>query len=124
MQHYLHIGGDKDSLSYPAQDGAETVQWQLGVTDKETYNRSTLSVGGVSITIYIHESLTSQQALNKLAEHYKAWCDNRPGAPVVQRNGESGPKRGIGHKARHQQPLSPLATTNKKPWRRTPAFLL
>jgi len=79
MQHYLHIGGDKDSLSYPAQDGAETVKWQLGVTDKETYNSSTLSVGGVSITIYIHESLTPQRALNKLVEHYKAWAVNQPG---------------------------------------------
>ena len=79
MQHYLHIGGDKDSLSYPAPDGAESVQWQLGVTDKETYNRSTLSVGDVSITIYIHESLTPQQALNKLVEHYCAWCVNMPG---------------------------------------------
>jgi len=79
MKHYLHIGGDKDSLSFPAADGAETVQWQLGVTGKESYNRSTLSVGDVSVTIYIHESLTPQQALNRLVEHYKAWSVNQPG---------------------------------------------
>jgi hypothetical protein len=47
--------------------------------DKETYTRSTLSVGDVSITIYIHESLTPEQALNRLVEHYKAWCVNMPG---------------------------------------------
>jgi hypothetical protein len=79
MQHYLHIGGDKDSLSFPAPDDAESLQWQLGLTDKETYNRSTLSVSDVSITIYIHESLTPEQALNRLVEHYKAWCVNMPG---------------------------------------------
>jgi hypothetical protein len=79
MQHYLHIGGDKDSLSFPAPDDAESLQWRLGLTGKEMYNRSTLSVGDVSITIYIHESLTPQQALKKLVEHYKAWAVNQPG---------------------------------------------
>jgi hypothetical protein len=79
MQHYLHIGGDKDSLSFPVPDGAETVQWPVGVTDKETYNRSTLSVRDVSITIYIHESLTPEQALYRVVEHYKAWAVNMPG---------------------------------------------
>jgi hypothetical protein len=79
MQHYLHIGGDKDSLSSPAPDDAESLQWQPGLTGKETYVRSTLSVGDVSITIYIHESLTPEQALNKLVEHYKAGAVNMPG---------------------------------------------
>jgi len=37
MQHYLHIGGDKDSLSFPASDDAKSMQWQKGLTDKETY---------------------------------------------------------------------------------------
>jgi len=79
MQYYLHIGGDKDSLSFPAPDDAESLQWQLGLTDKETYHRSTLSVGDVSVTIYIHESMTPQQALTKLVEHYIAWAVNMPG---------------------------------------------
>jgi len=78
MQYYLHIGG-KDSLSFPAPDDPESMQWLLGLTDKETYNRSTLSVGDVSITIYLHESLTPEQALNRLVEHYKAWAVNQPG---------------------------------------------
>jgi hypothetical protein len=34
MQHCLRIGGDKDSLSFPAPDDAESVQWRLGLTDK------------------------------------------------------------------------------------------
>jgi len=79
MRHCLHIGGGKDSLSYPAAEDAETLTWLVGVTGKETYNRSTLSVGDVSVTIYIHESLTQEQALSRLVEHYKAWCVNRPG---------------------------------------------
>jgi hypothetical protein len=79
MQHYLHIGGDKDSLSFPAPGDAESLQWQLGLTGKETYNRPTLAVGDVSVTIYIHESLTPEQALNRLIEHYKAWAVNMPG---------------------------------------------
>jgi hypothetical protein len=79
MQHNLHIGGGKDSLSFPAPDDAESLQWQLGLTGRETYHRSTFAVGDVSITIYIHESLTPEQALNKLVEHYKAWAVNMPG---------------------------------------------
>jgi hypothetical protein len=43
------------------------------------YIRETLALGDVSITAYIHESLTPEQALNLLVEHYKAWCVNRPG---------------------------------------------
>jgi hypothetical protein len=79
MQYYLYIGGGKDSLSFPAPDDAESLQWQLGLTGNETYNRSTLSVGDVSITVYIHESMTPEQALNKLVESYKAWAVNMPG---------------------------------------------
>ena len=56
MQSYLHIGGGKDGLSFPATDDAETLEWQVGVTDKELYNRSTLAVGDAVVTIYIHES--------------------------------------------------------------------
>jgi len=55
------------------------LQWQLGLTGKETYNRSTLSVGAVSITVYLHESLTPEQALSRLVKHYKAWAVNQPG---------------------------------------------
>jgi hypothetical protein len=69
MQSYLCIGGNHDGLNYPAHADAETVQWPVGATDKEIYTRSTLSVGDVSIMIYIHESLTPEQALNRLVEH-------------------------------------------------------
>jgi len=74
MQTYLHIGGGKDGLSFPAADDAKTLQWPVGITDKETYNRSTLSVGDVSDTIFIHESLTQQQAFNLLVGYYKGWA--------------------------------------------------
>ena len=66
MQPCLHIGGDKDSLIFPVPDDAETVTWPVAVTDKETYNRSTLSVGDASVTFYRHESLTSAQARDRL----------------------------------------------------------
>ena len=79
MQYYLHVGGGKDGMSYPAADDAETVQWPVAVTDRETYIRSTLSVGVVSVAIYLHSSLTPEQALIRLVEHYKAWRVNRPG---------------------------------------------
>ena len=79
MENYLHIGGGKDGLSYPVGEDAETAQCPVGVTDKETYTRSTLSLGDVSIVVYVHESLTREQALDRLVAHYKAWAVNRPG---------------------------------------------
>jgi hypothetical protein len=79
MQSYLCIGGHHDGLIYPAHADAETVTWPVGVTEKETHNRSTLSLGDVSTTVYVHESLTPEQALSRLIEDYKAWCVNRPG---------------------------------------------
>ena len=59
---------------------AETVTWLVGVTDKETYNRFTLAVSDVSTTVYVHESLTPEQALNELIWSHKSWCKNRPGS--------------------------------------------
>ena len=80
MQSYLCIGGNHDSLDCPAHAATETIEWPVGVTDKETYIRSTLSVGDVSVTIYVHESLTPEQALNELIWSHKSWCKNRPGS--------------------------------------------
>jgi hypothetical protein len=79
IQSYLCIGGNHDGLNYPAHAGAETIEWPIGITGRETYKRSTLSVGDVSIMIYIQESMTPEQTLNRLVEHYRAWCVNRPG---------------------------------------------
>jgi hypothetical protein len=50
-----------------------------GVIGKETYNRATLTRGNVSITVYIHESLTPEQAIDALVKSYEAWAVNRPG---------------------------------------------
>ena len=47
--------------------------------DKKIYIRSTLALGDVSITIYIHESLTPTEALSRLVESYKAWAIHQPG---------------------------------------------
>jgi hypothetical protein len=71
MQAYVFIGGGKDGLNIPAPDGAETVHLPVGVMDKESYARATLTVDDVSATIYIHESLTPEQALNRLVEYYR-----------------------------------------------------
>ena len=79
MQSYLYFGGNQDSLSVPTPDGAESVQAPSGVTGRETYTRSTLSVGDASIVVYIHESLTPEEVINRLVGHYKAWAVNQPG---------------------------------------------
>ena len=79
MEPYLHIGGNEDGLTHPVPNGAKTVEWRVGVTGKEPYIRSTLSPGAVSVVVYIHESLTPEQALSLLVDYYKAWCVNRPG---------------------------------------------
>jgi hypothetical protein len=79
QKSYLCIGGNHDGLNYPAHADAETIQWPVGVTGRETYIRETLSLGDAAITVYVHQSLTPEQALNRLVEHYKAWCVNMPG---------------------------------------------
>jgi hypothetical protein len=48
-------------------------------TYKETYTRSTLSIGDVYAVIYIHESLTPTEALSRMVESYKASAANRHG---------------------------------------------
>jgi hypothetical protein len=79
MQSYFFIGGAHDGLSFPVADDADFVQCPVGVTDSEVYARESLSVGDAFIDIFRHESLTPEQVLNHLVEHYKAWRVNRPG---------------------------------------------
>jgi hypothetical protein len=78
MQSYLFIGGAHDCLSCPVADDADFVQCPAGVTGSEVYARESLSVGDAFIDIFRHESLTPEQVLNRLVEHYKAWAANRP----------------------------------------------
>jgi len=78
-QPCLFIGGNDDGLTNPAPDDAETPHWPSGIASRELYNRATLSLGDVSVAVYVHESLTLEQALNLLVDYYKAWCLNRPG---------------------------------------------
>jgi hypothetical protein len=78
-QPCLFIGGNDDGLTNPVPDGAETLQWPVGITGRETDNRQTMSLGDMSVSVFVHESLTAEHALNLLVEHYKAWCVNRPG---------------------------------------------
>ena len=79
MQSYLHIGGGKDGLSYPVADDADFVQWPVGATDTEVYARESLSVGDAFIDIFRHESLTPEQVLARLVEHYQTWAVDQPG---------------------------------------------
>jgi hypothetical protein len=79
MQSYLFIGDPHDGLNFPVTDDVESVKLPVAVTDKAAYVRSTLSVGDVSVAIYLHNSLTPEQALRRLVEHYRAWCVNQPG---------------------------------------------
>src|SRR5262249_13982769 len=74
MENYLFIGGNLDGLSVPVQPDQDTIQLPAGVTGKDNYIRDTLAVGNVSITIYRHESLTSEQVLELVVKHYKARC--------------------------------------------------
>jgi len=78
--YYIFIGGNSDGLNYPSVTPApERLQLAVGVAGRETYNRLTLSLGDASITVYVHESLAPEQALDLLVEHYRAWCFSRPG---------------------------------------------
>jgi hypothetical protein len=80
MQSYLFIGGPHDGLSFPVTDDIESVKLPPGVTGSRVYIRDKLGVGDATVTIYRHESLTPEQALDRLVEYYKAWGANRPGA--------------------------------------------
>jgi len=79
MESHLFIGGAHDGLNMPVVDGLDAVRLPVSVTDRETYIRSTLTIGVASVAIYKHESLTPEQVLNRLVEHYKAWSVNMPG---------------------------------------------
>ena len=79
MQSYLFIGGAHDGMSFPVTDDIDSVKLPPGVIGSRVYIRDKLGVGDAAITIYRHESLAPEQVLNRLVEHYKAWCVNRPG---------------------------------------------
>ena len=79
MQTYLFIGGNQDGLNIPLAPDVDVVQLPAGVTGKDNYLASTLTVDDVSITVFRHESLTSQQVLDLFVKHYKAWCVKRAG---------------------------------------------
>ena len=78
MQKYLFIGGTHDGQSCTVADDPNFAQCHVGGTDKELYNRSTLAVGDAIVTIFIHERLTQQQALNVVVGYYKAWAIHHP----------------------------------------------
>jgi len=79
MENHLFIGGAHDGLNMPVVDGLDAVRLPVSVTDRETYIRSTLTVGHASVAIYKHESLTPEQVLDQLVVYYRAWCANQPG---------------------------------------------
>ena len=83
MQSYLFIGGAYDGLSFPVADDVDFVQWPVGVTGSEIYAREALSVGDAFIDVFRHKSLTLQQVLERLVEHYKARAVNPPGSRLT-----------------------------------------
>ena len=79
MQTYLFLGGNQDGLNIPLAPDVDVVQLPAHVTGKENYLAATLAVDDVSITVYRHESLTSQQILDLFVKRYKARAVNRTG---------------------------------------------
>ncbi|HEV2665808.1 MAG TPA: hypothetical protein VG324_12905 [Blastocatellia bacterium] len=77
MQTYLFIGGNQDGLNTPLAPDMDVVQLPASVTGKENYLAATLTVDDVSITVYRHESLTSQQVLDLFVKRYKARAVSR-----------------------------------------------
>jgi len=52
MESHLFIGGAHDGLNMPVVDGLDAVRLPVSVTDRETYIRSTVTVGDASVAIY------------------------------------------------------------------------
>jgi len=67
MKSYLYIGGGKDGLNLSTPDILGALS---GVLDNDLYIRDTLTIGDASITIYRHESLTSEQVLDRFVDSY------------------------------------------------------
>jgi len=79
MESHLFIGGAHDGLNMLVADDLDALRLPVSVTDRETYIRSTVTVGDASVTIYKHENLTPAQVLDRLVVHYKGWVVNQPG---------------------------------------------
>src|SRR5215813_13895014 len=85
MQNYLFIGGSQAGLNAPVAPDLETVQLRIGVTDSETYIRDSLALGDTFVTVYRLESLSAEDALDRLILGFKAWVANRRGADRSRR---------------------------------------
>jgi hypothetical protein len=72
MQTYLFIGGNQDGLNIPLAPDVDVVQLPARVRGKDNYLAATLALDDVSITVYRHEGLTSQQVLDLFVKRYKA----------------------------------------------------
>jgi len=55
----------------------ETVRLQVDDTDSETYVRDSLALGDVFVTVYRLESLSPEDALDRVILGFKAWMANR-----------------------------------------------
>ena len=63
------MDSNPDSLNIPVASDQDAVQLPAGVTGKDNYLRYTLAVGVAAITIFRHESLTSEQVIDLLVKH-------------------------------------------------------
>jgi hypothetical protein len=51
----------------------------VGVTDRETYIRETLSAAAAPVTFIKQKDLAPEQILDRLLKHYETWAMNRTG---------------------------------------------
>ena len=82
MQDYLFIGGSQDGLNALVTPDQKTVQLQMGDTDSETYVRDSLALGDVFVTVYRLESLSAEDALDRLILGFKSWVATRRGGNI------------------------------------------
>ena len=78
-QTYLFIGGSQDCLNILVAPDVDVVQLPASVTGKDNYLAAKLAVDDVSINVYRHDSLTSEQVLDLFVNHYKTRAVNRHG---------------------------------------------
>jgi len=85
MQNYLFIGGSQDGLNATVAPDQKTVQLQVDDTRSETYVRDSLALGDGFVTVYRLESLSAEDALDRLILGSKAWVANQRGSGELRR---------------------------------------
>src|SRR5262249_34019857 len=82
IQNFLFIGGSHDGLNVTVAPDQKTVQLQVDDTHSETYVRDSLALGDVFVTVYRLESLSAEDALDRLIPGFESWVANRHGGSI------------------------------------------